>query len=148
MLEIVTINKPEDFPSSVNKSQFIDFLFNHLDQFGDPKEDIEASIDYAFSDSPGMGGFLLAAIKDDNLVGALVMNNTGMKGYIPEHILVYIAVDASCRGQGIGGKIMDKALALAGSDVALHVEYDNPAKRLYERKGFKSKYAEMRYKKE
>ncbi|MDK2978441.1 MAG: hypothetical protein PWP52_1155, partial [Bacteroidales bacterium] len=32
-------------------------------------------------------------------------------------------------------------------DVKLHVEYDNPAKRLYERLGMTTKYAEMRLKK-
>ena len=32
-----------------------------------------------------------------------------------------------------------------GGGIALHVEYDNPARRLYERLGFTSKYAEMRY---
>ena len=30
-------------------------------------------------------------------------------------------------------------------DTKLHVEYDNPAKRLYERLGFENKYAEMRW---
>ena len=40
---------------------------------------------------------------------------------------------------------MDTAARLTEGDLALHVEYDNPAKRLYERLGFRSKYAEMRY---
>jgi ribosomal protein S18 acetylase RimI-like enzyme len=37
---------------------------------------------------------------------------------------------------------------LTNGDIALHVEYDNPAKNLYERAGFTSKYIEMRYNKE
>jgi ribosomal protein S18 acetylase RimI-like enzyme len=69
-----------------------------------------------------------------------------MKGYIPENILVYIAVNKEYRGKGIGGKLIDEAIKKADGEVALHVEYDNPAKRLYERKGFESKYAEMRLK--
>ena len=82
---------------------------------------------------------------DDDLVGAVLMNNTGMQEFIPEYYLIYIAVDASKRGQGIGAKLLQKAFDTADGDIALHVEYDNPAKRLYERMGFSTKYAEMRW---
>lgn len=146
MLEIKEIRKSEDF-GDLTKEQFIDFLFEHLDQFGDPKPDIEKSIDYAFSDAEGKGGFLLAAYHEGKLAGALVMNNTGMSGYIPENILVYVAVDSKYRGKGFGGEIVKKSFDIAEGDIKLHVEYDNPAKRLYERVGMKTKYAEMRYEK-
>jgi GNAT superfamily N-acetyltransferase len=146
MLEIKEIRKPEDF-GDLTKEQFIDFLFEHLDQFGDPKPDIEKSIDYAFSDAEGKGGFLLAAFHEGELAGALVMNNTGMSGYVPENILVYVAVDSKHRGKGFGGEIVKKSFDIAEGDIKLHVEYDNPAKRLYERVGMKTKYAEMRYEK-
>jgi ribosomal protein S18 acetylase RimI-like enzyme len=72
------------------------------------------------------------------------MNKTGMSGYIPENILVYIAVDAEQRGKGIGGKLMKMAMKMAKGAIALHVEPDNPAKKLYERLGFTNKYLEMR----
>jgi GNAT superfamily N-acetyltransferase len=146
MLEIKEIRKPEDF-GDLTKEQFIDFLFEHLDKFGDPKPDIEKSIDYAFSDAEGKGGFLLAAFHEGELAGALVMNNTGMSGYVPENILVYVAVDSKHRGKGFGGEIVKKSFDIAEGDIKLHVEYDNPAKRLYERVGMKTKYAEMRYEK-
>jgi ribosomal-protein-alanine N-acetyltransferase len=147
MLTIKTIKHENDFPENFNRENFINFLFKHLERFGDTKEAISKSIDYAFSDAEGKGGFLLMAYYDDELVGELVMNETGMSGYIPDYILVYVAVDGKIRGEGIGKKIVEEAMKICNSDVALHVEYDNPAKRLYERMGFTTKYAEMRYKK-
>ena len=141
---IEKITKNEEF-TKISREEFIDFLFTHLDRFGDPKEDINRCLDYAFSDNKAEGGFALAAYYEGKLVGGLIMNRTGMSGYIPDNILVYVAVDASYRGQGFGRKIVEESFKHAEGKVKLHVEYDNPAKRLYERIGFTSKYAEMRY---
>jgi ribosomal protein S18 acetylase RimI-like enzyme len=58
--------------------------------------------------------------------------------------LVYIAVHRDFRGKGLGKQLMEHALKLTKGDVALHVEPDNPAKKLYERLGFTNKYLEMR----
>lgn len=148
MIEIKDYNELKDEGVDLTLDDIVTFLHDHLDRFRDSKPDIRKSLDYALSDAEGMGGFILVAREDEDIVGALVMNETGMSGYIPENILVYVAVDASRRGKGIGGKIVKEALARAKGDVKLHVEHDNPAKRLYERLGFTSKYAEMRYTKE
>lgn len=143
-LTVHAIRRPEDFPSGVSRADLVSFLVEHLGTFGDPDYHIDAAIDYAFSESDGKGGFLLAAIEDDHLVGAMVVNDTGMSGFIPEHILVYVAVDGAVRGRGIGTNLMQALEESCDGDIALHVEYDNPARRLYERLGFTSKYAEMR----
>lgn len=129
----------------VGREQFIDFLHTHLGRFGDEKDAIGKCLDFAFGRNGGLGGFVLTAVDEERLVGALVMNKTGMQGYIPENILVYVAVDESLRGRGIGRQLVERALDEADGDVKLHVEYENPAKRLYERIGFSSKYAEMRW---
>lgn len=73
------------------------------------------------------------------------MLNTGMKGYVPENLLLFVAVSPSMRNRGIGAKLVRKAIEISDGNVKLHVEYENPAKRLYERLGFTNKYAEMRY---
>ena len=146
MLNIVEIYNEEDLKKYSSREEFVDFLYEHLDRFGDTKSAINKCIDYAFSKSEGKGGFLLGAFEDDKLIGALVMNKSGMEEYIPEYILVYIAVNSNYRGRGIGKQIIDKAKTLSDGDIKLHVEYDNPAKRLYEREGFENKYAEMRFK--
>ncbi len=146
MLNIVEIYNEEDLKKYSSREEFVDFLYEHLDRFGDTKSAINKCIDYALSKSEGKGGFLLGAFEDDKLIGALVMNKSGMEEYIPEYILVYIAVNSNYRGRGIGKQIIDKAKSLSDGDIKLHVEYDNPAKRLYEREGFENKYAEMRFK--
>lgn len=146
MLDIKKINNEDDFNKiGISREQFVNFLFTYLDKFGDPKEDIQKCLDYAFSDEKSAGGYALAAFYQNKFVGALIMNNTGMSGYIPEWILVYIAVDSEYRGKGFGGEIVREAFKHSKGKVKLHVEYENPAKRLYERLGFVSKYAEMRY---
>ncbi len=144
-LNIEVLQKESDWNQKPGRNAFIDFMHEHLGRFGDPGEAIGKSIDYAFSDQEGKGGFLLAAWLDGELVGGLVMNRTGMEDYIPENILVYVAVDENKRGRGIGRKIIEKSFEVAKGSIKLHVEYDNPAKRLYEKMGFTNKYAEMRY---
>lgn len=147
-MNTIIIEKKEELPMYISEAELVEFLYTHLDRFRDEKPDIQKALKYCFSDEAGKGGFITLAIENDTICGAVLMNNTGMEGYIPSHILVYVAVDASMRGKGIGAKIITAAIRHAGGDVALHVEYDNPAKHLYERLGFHSKYAEMRFSKD
>ncbi len=144
MLEIHKYTNDSNF-KTISREAYVDFLFTHLGQYGDPKADINKCLDYAFSNEKSEGGFALAAFYEGKLVGALVINYTGMSGYIPDNILVYVTVDKHYRGKGFGQEIIEKAFSYCKGDIKLHVEYDNPAKRLYERIGFKTKYAEMRY---
>lgn len=130
--------------TTLEKQRIVNFLFDHLDKYGDSKNDIGNAIDYAMSSYPLAGGFILTAEEDGEIKGAVVMNKTGMKGYIPENILVYIAVHRDQRGRGLGKKLMKKSMVFAKGDIALHVEEDNPARYLYEKTGFENKYLEMR----
>ena len=136
---------PENKPSDKEKQEIIDFLFKNLDQFGDDRDDIEKCLDYALKESMSFGGFVLEAIEEDKIACAVIVNKTGMKGFIPENILVYIATHRDMRGKGVGKKIMSMAIDMAEGNIALHVEPNNPAKFLYEKLGFTNKYLEMRY---
>lgn len=139
------IYNPQTRMSTLEKLKTTEFLFKHLEQYGDKKEDIEKAINYAIKEIPSFGGFILEGYNDE-VVGAVVINRTGMSGYIPENILVYIAVDNTLRGKGYGKALMEKAVELCKGDIALHVEKDNPARLLYEKIGFKNPYLEMRLK--
>lgn len=137
------INKP----SELEKNELINFLFKNLQEYGDPKNDIQKAIDYSIKKISSFGGFTMCLKENDNIIAATVINQTGMGGYIPENILVYIATDSNQRGKGIGKKLMNKAINHANGDIALHVEANNPAKFLYEKLGFTNPYLEMRLKK-
>ena len=131
-------------PAKEELAKIAFFLFEQLGKFGDPLPDIQNAIGYALRQNESPGGILITSRNGSSLTGAVVVNKTGMKGYIPENILVYIAVHEECRGQGIGRQLMIKALELSEGNMALHVEPDNPAKGLYESLGFTNKYLEMR----
>ncbi len=147
-MKYITIHDYSQMKSEVALDKFENFLYEHLGQYGDPKNAIEKSIHYAFSKSDGKGGFVIIVLNEDNLIGATVVNQTGMSAYIPENVLVYIAVHKDFRGKGIGSSLLRRTIEECKGDVALHVEKNNPAKRLYERVGFDSKYVEMRYSKD
>lgn len=137
------INKP----SEIQKNKIVDFLFTHLGEYGDPKKDILKAIEFAIKSFVSFGGFVLIVEEENEIKGAVVINQTGMGGYIPENILVYIAVHDTMRGKGIGKLLMSKAIEYTQGDIALHVEANNPAKKLYEKMGFTNPYLEMRLKK-
>ncbi|KUF43257.1 GNAT family N-acetyltransferase [Myroides marinus] len=144
MLTIHKINK-FNTPADTQIEQYCNFLYQHLEQYGDKKEDILKAIHYALAKNDKPGGFILYATdSNDNIVGIAVLLDTLMDGFIPEHILVYLAIDASVRGQGLGGQLLDRVKTEAKGSIALHVDRDNPAQNLYERKGFEKKYIEMR----
>lgn len=144
MAEITKIEDEQQNPTSYTREEIADFLYEHLDEFGDKRAYILNAIDYAFGQEPGQDGFVLIAEEDGAIAGAVVINDTNMKGYIPEHILVYIAVDQAHRGKGIGSRLMEHAIEQTKGEIALHVEPDNPARHLYEKYGFTNKYLEMR----
>lgn len=142
-IHIYDKNTGED--ARFSKDAVADFLYEHLDQFGDKREDIMKAINYAFAGAPGQDGFMVVGEEDGEIVGAVIMNETGMSGYIPENILVYIAVHENMRGKGAGKQLMQASIDRAKGDVALHVEPENPAVHLYKKVGFTNKYLEMRY---
>ena len=135
-------NNENSLPFSRN--DIADFLFKHLDEYGDSKSAILKCIGYAYGDKTGQGGFILAAHNEEEILGIVIINKTNMSEYIPENILVYIAVHHKTRGQGVGKELMKRTIDAAEGDIALHVEPDNPAKFLYEKVGFTHKYMEMR----
>ncbi|NBC67022.1 MAG: GNAT family N-acetyltransferase [Bacteroidetes bacterium] len=144
MIKYEISHSDEDNPTGFSRDQIADFLYKNLDEYGDTKSAILKCIGYAYGDNPGQDGFILIAHVENEIVGTVIINKTNMSEYIPENILVYIAVHKKTRGQGVGKELMNRIIEVTTGDIALHVEPDNPAKYLYEKVGFTNKYLEMR----
>lgn len=136
---------PVDKLTSIERIGVANFLYEHLGKYGDELRDIKHCLDYAMKEVSCQGGFVIICRDGRSIVGVVVVNGTGMSGYIPDNILVYIATHKKYRGRGIGKALMQNALKQSKGDMALHVEPDNPAISLYEKLGFSNKYLEMRY---
>ena len=135
-----------DKPSALELNEVVDFLYDNLEQYGDPKKHIRKAIAYSTKEQSSYGGFTMLLKDGKKIKGAVVINQTGMGGYIPENILVYIATHKDHRGEGLGKNLMQQAIDYAKGDIALHVEHNNPARFLYEKLGFTNPYLEMRLK--
>jgi GNAT superfamily N-acetyltransferase len=141
-LEFTEVESLDQIPAWTTRSQLVEYFHTTMKPYEDKPEGILRALEYAFN--PERGGFLMLARLEGKLAGALLMLKTGMSGYVPENILVFVTVTPDLRGKGVGRKLIDHSLVQCSGGVKLHVEYDNPARRLYERIGFTTKYAEMR----
>ncbi|MBD3368291.1 MAG: GNAT family N-acetyltransferase [Candidatus Eisenbacteria bacterium] len=142
---ITRADNASELPDWMDVDHLTAFLHESLKPYEDPRPVVGEGIEYAFSNEPGRGGFVLVASRDETLLGALVILKTGMARYVPENLLLFVAVSPDARGRGIGGRLVSRAVDEADGEIKLHVEHDNPARRLYERCGFSSKYLEMRH---
>lgn len=144
MLQIV--QSSTNLPDELDLDRLAAFLHQALKPYEDTQADIRRALDYVLEREHHPRGFFVLATDgaSGDLVGAAVVHFTPWSGYVPENLLLFIAVSPASRGQGIGRALLDAVVAESEGDIKLHVEHDNPAKRLYERVGFTSKYAEMR----
>lgn len=144
--DLQLVRSSSNLPEAVGLDRLAAFLHHSLKPYEDTKEDIRRALSFVFEDADNPRGFIVLANSPSSgdLIGAAVVHFTPWAGYVPENLLLFIAVHPSCRKRGIGRALLDAVVADCEGDIKLHVEHRNPAKRLYERAGFTSKYAEMR----
>ncbi|MBK5195212.1 MAG: hypothetical protein JJE08_04145, partial [Proteiniphilum sp.] len=64
-----TIFDTNNKPKQSEKREVIDFLFENLEQFGDPKNHIEKAIDYSTKEFDSFGGFTMLLQEEDKIMG-------------------------------------------------------------------------------
>jgi len=146
--DLIRVDSYAELPDWLSRESLGKFLHESLKPYEDPYPVVLDGLDYALGDDPCKDGFVLVGHSGERLLGAVVMLSTGMSRYVPENLLLFIAVEPASRGRGIGGTLLRSVFDECEGQVKLHVEHDNPARRLYERHGFRSKYLEMRWTRE
>ena len=144
--DVQVVRSADSLPIGFDFDALAQFLHESLHPYEDSIEDIRRALAFVFAEPQHPRGFFVLATLPDiqEIVGAAVVHFTPWSGYVPGNLLLYLAVDPSHRNRGIGRALLESVINACEGEIKLHVEHDNPAKRLYERVGFSSKYAEMR----
>jgi len=114
------------------------FLERNLDGYKDSYDNIIKAIQSSIKQRPSFGGFVITAYHNQELIGAIVINNTGMDGYAPQNLIVYFAVHKDHRRKGIGQQLLQQAVELAKGDIALHLKPEQKASSLFDKIGFET----------
>lgn len=132
--------------NSREKMAITDFLVAHTRN--PSRTHINAAIDYALKNKPSFGGFILTVYQQEHLAGVILANKTGMEGYYPAWVFVYVALDTHLQGyESIAQVLIQKALAHADGEVSIRVEPGHPALKAFKQLGFKSKTLELQFSK-
>ena len=143
MIEHTLYNAYTKVPS-LNKRSIINFVQTNSSHTDLSAEMISEAIDYAVKEIPSFGGFILTAKKENRMVGAIVVNKTGLNGGNPKHSIVYLALDKKHRQHDISAELIRRAIKLAGGDISLRVEHNSDSIDHFKTLGFQTKYVEMR----
>lgn len=144
-IQIGYYQTPNELPDGITTYEIIRFLGTHLAPFHDPEDTIATAVDFALSSHPGGRGFVLLAMVDRRIIGALVCIQMHKIAIIPENLIVYVCVDRDFRRIGLGRRMVTEAIECCDGGLKLHVERNNPAVGFYKRLGFTNDYLEMRF---
>jgi GNAT superfamily N-acetyltransferase len=125
------------------------FLYLHLEDCKDNKKAIRQSLMYAAKEITSLGGYTFITKKEGIIIGAVVINKTGMKEYQSENLLVYLAVHKDFRKQGIATKLIEEAIRYCDGNMTLQIDKENNAAiKVFEKNGFTSKKIQMTLRKD
>ena len=74
--------------SPIEKNALISFICENAGNSS--KSEVQEALDYALKRKPSFGGFVVVITDGKPIIGAIIVNQTGMKGYNPNNICVYI----------------------------------------------------------
>ena len=118
---MTTITKYDAF-SSMNyykKIALIDFLCAVNDMSTAQRERVVQSVDYALKETVSFGGFIVTLEKENKFVGAVVVNKSGMGGFLPDHLVVLSGVAPIAAQEEIIALLLKEADMYAMGKIAI-----------------------------
>lgn len=79
-------------------------------------------IEYALKEVSSFGGFVVTEETDSELLGVMVVNNTGMEGYMPNNLIVASAFLPNMGKEGSRKRILQKIMHITRGDATLLVK--------------------------
>ena len=129
--------------SYININKISNFLHEHLEGCKEDKSAIRKSLLYAAKETSNLGGYTFLLEEKENIIGAIVINKTGMSEYQSENLITYLAVHKDFREQKIATKLIKEAANYCNGNLSLNINKDNDAIELFKKNGFVSKKIQM-----
>lgn len=124
-------------PTELDKHGIIKFVSSQFSSNTNSKENIRKALDYATKERMSFGGFVIVQKWFGEIIGVSIVNHTGMEGYMPENILVYIAVAEQHQNKGLAKEMIQQVLNYAKGEVAVYLRDRNDLIPAFEHLGFK-----------
>jgi len=101
------------------KMALVDFLCSVNEIPKSEKNKITQSVEYAIKDTASFGGFIVALEKEQKILGAVVVNKSGMGGLLPAHLVVVHGVAPILAQEEIIALLLKEANKYSRGDIAV-----------------------------
>lgn len=129
--------------SFLNINRITNFIHQHLEDEADEVSTIRKSLLFAAKEIPSLGGYAFVMEEKDTIIGAIIINKTGMSNYHSENLVVYLVVHKDFRNQGIATKLLTKAKEYCIGNLAINLPKETTALPFFEKCGFTSEKVQM-----
>lgn len=125
------------------KKAIVSFLSQYSETVWMEETAIYQAVDYAIKETPSFGGFIVTAEQDHQIIAALVINKTGMHGYMPQNIAVLNAVLPEYKNTNLIKELKAKAMMLTKGNIAIVVNNHGIKDMELQNMALEAKYMQM-----
>ena len=116
------------------KAALINFICDYQEDTSLEKSIITHLVDYALKEISSFGGFVVTEEKQEEILGIMVVNNTGIEGYMPNNLIVLGTFLPNIGKEGSKKRILQKNMHITRGEAALLI------KKSYQPKNFLHSY--------
>jgi len=125
------------------KKAIVGFLSQYSEATWLDKNAIGQAVEYAIKEIPSFGGFIVTAEDNHQIIAALIINKTGMQGYMPQNIAVLNAVLPAYKSSAVLKEIKAKAMVLTRGDIAMVVNNQSVKDMELQNMALEAKYMQL-----